>query len=121
MLSARVEGGRDLPRRLENKRREFMERGRHLIHEDLVSEAPYRHIAESAWAKRRGFRISAGYDAVDAKAHDRGAYIVPKNGRALRFADGSFRARARLKPQWFFERVMNRAHERLRQAFRETF
>lgn len=125
LLSMKVSGNRDLPARLEGKRLAYVQEASRLIHEDLEAEAPYQHISQSAWTKieRRGggVGIAAGYDAVDAKAHDQGAYIVPKNRKVLRFADGSFRMHARLQAQHYFERVEGRAYERLREAFRTVF
>lgn len=43
-----------------------------------------------------------------AKARDRGAYITPKSGKVLRFADGSFRRFARLTPHNYVKKGMRR-------------
>ena len=40
-----------------------------------------------------------------AKAQERGAYIVPKRARALKFADGSFRMSARIKPKRYLAKA----------------
>lgn len=60
-------------------------------------------IGASVYAKRFGAKAARlSSDHPGAKAHERGAYIVPKGGRALRFADGSFRMRARLRAKHYF-------------------
>src|SRR4051794_26360740 len=110
-------GASSLPERIAGARHRFTAVAAQLVLEDLESEAPFRHISDSAYEHHTGHTISAGYAAIDAKAQDRGAYITPKNRKALRFADGSFRMSARLKPKGFFERVEAHAPARLREAF----
>lgn len=43
-----------------------------------------------------------------AKAQERGAYIVPKRGRALHFRDGRWRPRARLKAKHYLAKTGHR-------------
>lgn len=46
-----------------------------------------------------------GSSAPYARAQERGAYIVPKRRRALRFNDGTFRMVARLKPKRYLAKA----------------
>lgn len=43
-----------------------------------------------------------------AKAQERGAFIVPRRGRALHFSDGRWRPRARIKPKRYLARTGRR-------------
>lgn len=40
-----------------------------------------------------------------ARAQEKGAYIVPRRRRALKFADGTFSMRARLRPKRYLARA----------------
>lgn len=63
-------------------------------------------------ASFRGRAISSTKAIVEsrgtkfAKARDRGAYITPRSGKALRFADGSFRNVARLTAHNYVKKGM---------------
>ena len=46
-----------------------------------------------------------GSSAPYAKAQEKGAYIVPKRRRALKFADGTFRMQARLRPKRYLRKA----------------
>lgn len=56
-----------------------------------------------------------------AKARDRGAYITAKGGRVLRFADGSFRTVARLKPHKYVAKGMRQRRKIGDAAFARHF
>jgi hypothetical protein len=49
-----------------------------------------------------------GSNARHAKAQERGAYIVPKQRRALRYASGRFSMRTRLPAKRYLERTARR-------------
>lgn len=61
------------------------------------------------------------YGVVFAKARDRGAYITPKRGITLRFADGTFRRVARLTPHNYVKKGMRKRRSIGEQAFARHF
>lgn len=61
------------------------------------------------------------YGVVFAKARDRGAYITPKRGKVLRFADGSFRTVARLKPHNYVKKGLRKRRTIGEAAFQRHF
>lgn len=107
-----------LPQRVGSARRRFALAARTALHSEFVEEAPYQHIKDSVYARGGDDEISVGYASTDARAQNQGAYIKPKAKRVLKFADGSFRPYARLKPKRFFDRACDRAPETLAATFR---
>lgn len=72
-----------------------------------------------ALSSTRGIVESRG--TAFAKARDRGAYITPKRGSVLRFADGSFRSFARLKPHRYVAKGMRKRRQIGEEAFGHRF
>lgn len=69
--------------------------------DDVLDEAragaKSNRLASSGSVEHRGhLRARILFDARFAKARERGAFIKPRNRRALHFADGTFRMQARL-------------------------
>jgi hypothetical protein len=106
-----------VPARIRRAQGEFPAEAAAELRKTLVEAAPYPHIAATAFARPHGDTITAGYSAVDARAQDEGALILPKAGQALRFRDGSFRPRARLHAKRFFRRALAQRDPAVRRAF----
>lgn len=53
-----------------------------------------------------------------ARAQERGAYIVPRRGRALKFVDGTFRRSARIRPKRYLARAAASFRSAMRRRMR---
>jgi hypothetical protein len=97
---------------------DWLERGQRAMLEEIAEELA-EAIGDASGSSQirasfRGRAISSTKAIVEsrgtkfAKARDRGAYITPRNGKVIRFADGSFRRVARLTPHKYVAKGMRK-------------
>jgi hypothetical protein len=97
------------------------------IAEELAEAIGEASGSKTIAASFRGRALSSTKALVEsrgtafAKARDRGAYITPKGGKVLRFADGSFRRVARLTPHNYVKRGMRQRRKIGDAAFARHF
>lgn len=65
-------------------------------------------------------RNQVGSSRAYARAQERGAYIRPRRRRVLKFADGSFRPRARIRAKRWLSKAGRRWGEFLERRLREV-
>jgi hypothetical protein len=111
--------------RFVSHRAEFMARLHAQIGEALDDVAAIAQANKGSPADTRversgpdGGRI--GSSRSYAKAQNVGAYIVPKRARALKFADGSFRMRARIPATRWLNKAVRFWGERLAHRLRQV-
>ena len=114
-----------IPGALDHAQRETLEEAAREIAESVGKAAPSRSgRLRASWRGRtldsRTAEV-ASRGTEYAKAIDRGAYITPNDGRALKFESGRFSARARLKPTNYVKRGLRSRGRIVRKAFERNF
>lgn len=109
----------------------WLDHGQRAMLEEIVNELAGA-IGDASGSSQirasfRGRAISSTKGIVEsrgtkfAKARDRGAYITPRSGKVLRFADGSFRRVARLTPHKYVAKGMRKRRAIADAAFARHF
>lgn len=124
--SVKIEGLEEaskIPGWLDNAQRAMLDEVSQELAEAVGEASGSRRIAASfrgrALTSTRGIVESRG--TAFAKARDRGAYITPRRGSVLRFADGGFARFARLKPHRYVAKGMRKRRAITEAAFERHY